>query len=169
MTNIDFARIVAQHYEPLYRFAFILTRDQTESCDLTQQTFGLWATKGPQLRDMSKVKTWLFQILHREFLGSQPPPTRFPPIEPDETAPELPVILPEPINCLDPPQVLAALAQLDPIFHAPVALFYLQDYSHLEIAEILEVPLGTIKSRLARGIGQLQQLMFSDLGLKQST
>ena len=168
MTDIDFARIVAQHYEPLYQFAFSLTRDQPESCDLTQQTFCIWATKGHQLRDLSKVKTWLFTTLHREFLNSRRRQTRFPHIELDETAPELPVILPEAVNRLDTQQVLAALAQLDAIFQDPVALFYLQDYSYKEIAEILEVPIGTVISRLARGIGQLLRLMFRDIGMGQS-
>jgi RNA polymerase sigma-70 factor (ECF subfamily) len=40
-----------------------------------------------------------------------------------------------------------------------VALFYLEDYSYKEIAEVLEVPLGTVKSRIARGLGHLQQLI----------
>jgi RNA polymerase sigma-70 factor (ECF subfamily) len=42
-----------------------------------------------------------------------------------------------------------------------VVLFYLEDYSYNEIAEILAVPLGTVKSRIARGIAQLQ-MMFSE-------
>ena len=55
--------------------------------------------------------------------------------------------------------MLAALSRLDEIYQAPVALFYLQDYSYNEIAEILDVPLGTVKSRLARGLGRLHQLL----------
>ena len=168
MTAPDFAQLVAQHYEPLYRFAFSLTRDETDSCDLTHQTFCTWAIKGHQLRDLSKVKTWLFTTLHREFLSSRRRQIRFPHIELDETTPELPVISPEAVNRLETQHVLAALAQVDAIFQAPVALFYLQDYSYKEIAEILEVPIGTVKSRLARGIGQLQRLMFRDIGMGQS-
>ena len=57
----------ADYYRPLYQFAFTLTRDEADACDLTQQTFYIWARKGHQLRDQSKVKTWLFTTLHREF------------------------------------------------------------------------------------------------------
>jgi hypothetical protein len=54
--KLDFETLVANHYQPLYQFAFSLTRDEAESCDLTQQTFYIWAAKGQQLRDLSKVK-----------------------------------------------------------------------------------------------------------------
>jgi len=55
--------------------------------------------------------------------------------------------------------VLQSLAQVDQVYQAPVALFYLEEYSYKEIAEILEVPMGTVKSRIARGIAQLQRLL----------
>jgi RNA polymerase sigma-70 factor (ECF subfamily) len=155
----DFEVLVAQHYEPLYQFAFSLTRDEAESCDLTQQTFCIWAGKGHQLRDALKVKTWLFTTLHREFLGARRRQKRFPHVELEEAGLELPVISPDAISRLDAAQVLHALAQVDEIYQAPVALFYLQDYSYKEIAEILDVPLGTVKSRLARGLGKLHQLL----------
>jgi RNA polymerase sigma-70 factor (ECF subfamily) len=70
MTAPDFETIVAAYYEPLYQFAFSLTRSESDACDLTQQTFYVWATKGHQLRDASKVKSWLFTTLHRGFLES---------------------------------------------------------------------------------------------------
>ena len=41
-----------------------------------------------------------------------------------------------------------------------MALFYLEDYSYNEIASILEVPLGTVKSRIARGLAQLKELVL---------
>jgi RNA polymerase sigma-70 factor (ECF subfamily) len=53
--------------------------------------------------------------------------------------------------------VLQSLAQLEEIFQAPLALFYLEDHSYKEIADILGVPLGTVKSRISRGIAQLHQ------------
>jgi RNA polymerase sigma-70 factor (ECF subfamily) len=157
--GLDFERLVACYYEPLYQFAFSLARDESDACDLTQQTFCIWAAKGHQLRDVSKVKTWLFTTLHREFLGTRRRQTRFPHIELEFAATELPVVSPPTVNRLDAGPALEALARLDEIYQAPVALFYLQDCSYNEIAEILDVPLGTVKSRLTRGLGRLHQLL----------
>ena len=158
----DFDGLVTAYYRMLYQFAFSLARDEADACDITQQTFCIWAEKGHQLRDKSKVKTWLFTTLHREFLGSRRLQNKFHHIEIEFAAEELPVVLPVSVNRLDTAQLLAALAKLDEIYQAPVALFYLQDCSYHEIAEILDVPLGTVKSRLARGLGKLHQLLSDD-------
>jgi len=158
----DFESLVALYYEPLYQFAFSLARAESDACDLTQQTFYVWAAKGHQLRDVSKVKTWLFTTLHREFLATRRRQTRFPHVELEGAAAELPVVSPAAVNRLDTAQILAVLAHMAEIYQAPVALFYLQDCSYNEIAEILGVPLGTVKSRLARGLGRLQQLLADE-------
>lgn len=160
--SLDFDGLVAQFYEPLYQFAFSLTREEAGACDLTQQTFCVWATKGHQLRDASKVKTWLFTTLHREFLGSRRRQNRFPHVDLEGAENELPVVSPAAVSRLDTAQMLAALSRLDEIYQAPVALFYLQDCSYNEIAEILGVPLGTVKSRLTRGLGRLHQLLADE-------
>jgi len=158
--KLDFESLVSRYYSSLYQFAFSLTRTDTEASDLTQQTFYVWATKGHQLRDVSKVKTWLFTTLHREFLEKQRRQTRFPHFELNQIDGELPNISPEMVNRLDSRTVLQALARVDVSYQAPLALFYLEDHSYKEIAEILEVPLGTVKSRLSRGIAQLQQILM---------
>ena len=160
--SLDFESLVAVYYEPLYQFAFSLTRDEADACDLVQQTFCIWANKGHQLRDITKVKTWLFTTLHREFLGARRKLVRFPQVELENAEAELPVVSPPTGSRLDSAQVLALLAQLDEVYQAPVALFYLQDYSYNEIAVILEVPLGTVKSRLSRGLGHLHQLLTGE-------
>jgi RNA polymerase sigma factor (sigma-70 family) len=165
--NVEFESLVTRFYAPLYQFAFSLTRIEADACDLTQQTFTIWATKGHQLRDASKVKTWLFTTLHREFLDSRRRQTRFPHMELDASEAELPVVSPNAVSSLDISHVLSTLARVDDVFQAPVSLFYLQDCSYNEIAEILGVPLGTVKSRLARGIIQLQQLLARDIAASQ--
>lgn len=159
----DFEGLVARYYEPLYQFAFSLTRSEADACDLTQQTFYVWATKGDQLRDPEKVKTWLFTTLHRQFLESRRRQIRFPHQELAAAEFELPVILPSAISQLDTALVLATLGRVDETFQAPVSLFYLHDHSYKEIAEILELPLGTVKSRISRGLGQMQKLLARDL------
>jgi RNA polymerase sigma-70 factor (ECF subfamily) len=161
--SLDFENLVAEYYEPLYRFAFSLTRDEANACDLVQQTFYIWAAKGHQLRDASKVKTWLFTTMRREFLESRRRQTRFPHVELDIAADELPPAPPLPANRLDTAHVVQTLALMDETYRAPVALFYLEDCSYNQIAEILQVPLGTVKSRLSRGLAQLQQLLARDI------
>jgi len=163
-----FERIVREHYEPLYRFALSLARAESDAQDLTQHTFYVWARKGHQLRDQSKVKTWLFTTLHREFLMSRRRHGRFPHYDLDEVANELPTSAPTVADRHDSLQVLAALAGLDEIHQAAVALFYLEDFSYREIALILEVPIGTVKSRLSRGIQQLKEILSKDMSHMES-
>ena len=160
---MDFEGVVARYYEPLYRFAFSLARTESDACDLTQQTFYVWAAKGHQLRDQTKVKTWLFTTLHRQFLVGRRRQTRFPHHELGEVEFELPVVTPSFASRVDGALVLRALGQVDEHFQAAIALFYLEDYAYKEIAEILDVPLGTVKSRIARGIAQLQKLLAADI------
>ena len=157
--ELDFEGLVNLYYASLYRFALSLTRKESDACDLTQQTFYVWATKGHQLQDPSKVKSWLFTTLHREFLEMYRRHKRFPHFQLEEVSHELPNIEPELVNRLDSAALLSLLGQVNPVFHAPVALFYLEDYPYKEIAEILAVPMGTVKSRIARGISQLQALL----------
>src|SRR5258707_9534586 len=160
--SLEFESLVARYYRSLYKFAYSLTQVEADACDLTQQTFYVWARKGHQLRDVTKVKTWLFTTLHREFLESRRRQTRFPHYELEQVDSELPSVSPARVNQLDSPRVVQALSQVDEVYQAPVALFYLQECSYKEIADILAVPMGTVKSRIARGISQLQKMLASD-------
>jgi RNA polymerase sigma-70 factor (ECF subfamily) len=164
MNSTDiFEAIVSEHYEALYRFALTLTRAESDACDLTQHTFYVWATKGQQMRDPAKVKSWLFTTLYRAFLAVKRKQDRFPHLvlTPDD-AEEMPAESPDPSRQADAGQVLPALAKVDEVFQAALALYYLNDYSYKEIAAILEVPVGTVKSRIARGIIQLREILNGD-------
>lgn len=155
----DFEQLVTTHYESLYRFALSLTQREAEACDLTQQTFYLWASKGHQLRDKSKVKSWLFTTLHHEFLGSRRRGNRFPHHGIDQVEHELPTVSPTVINDLDGSTVMEAMMQVDELYRAPLMLFYLEDHSYQEIADVLEIPTGTVMSRLSRGKAQIRELL----------
>jgi RNA polymerase sigma-70 factor, ECF subfamily len=157
-----FEAIVRDFYEPLFRFALSLARTESDAQDLTQHTFYIWARKGHQPRDTSKVKMWLFTTLHREFLMKRRKHTRFQHYELDEVAAELPVFAPNIANQLDSSHALTAVGKLDEIYRPAIILFYLECCSYKEIAAILDVPLGTVKSRLARAIQELRQMLLAD-------
>lgn len=156
VAGVDFERLVNAHYAALYRFAFSLAKNAMQAADLTQQTFYLWAAKGHQLRDTSKVKTWLFTTLYREFLGGQRHEVRFPKVGLDE-APEQMAPAPSVYEKIDAAAAVEALQALEENYRAPLTLFYLKQFSYAEIAEVLEVPIGTVMSRLSRGKEILRQ------------
>ena len=156
----EFERLVNAYYGPLYQFALSLTHAEAEASDMTQQAFCIWAAKGHQLRDASKARTWLFTTLHREFLKKRRRERHFPHYQLDEVRIELPSTEPAVAERLDGARVLDALAGLPEVFRAPLALFYVGEHSYKEIAEILDVPIGTVQSRIARGKAQLQEMLM---------
>jgi RNA polymerase sigma-70 factor (ECF subfamily) len=157
MNNEAFPQLVEAHYAALYRFALSLTRREADACDLTQQTFFIWAKKGSALRDAAKAKTWLFTTLYREFLRGRRREARVSAIEDLPPAQqEIADDDPDLIAKLDAPLVMQALQEVEAVFREPLTLFYLQDLSYLEIAEILDVPIGTVMSRLSRGKAHLR-------------
>ena len=157
-----FTQLVEAHYTALYRFALSLAKSPADASDLAQQTFLIWATSGHALRDPAKAKTWLFTTLFREFLRLRRRGQRFPSLEdltpverdpPDRTR--------EAAGTPDASLVMKALQEIDPAYREPLTLFYLQEQSYLEIAQILSVPIGTVMSRLYRGKRQLRSLLKS--------
>ena len=86
---------------------------------------------------------------------------RFPHVELIDGNEDLPSISPDVVQRLDAAQVLEFLGQVQEPYRAALSLFYLEDCSYKEIAEILEIPLGTVRSRISRGIAQLQQSVLA--------
>ncbi len=162
-----FTQLVDAHYAPLYRFALSLTKNTSDACDLTQQTFFIWAQKGSQMRDSAKSKSWLFTTLYREFLRTRRRAEHvralehLPMAEADPAAPEVDVVA-----GMDANLVVEALHEVDEVYRVPLTLFYLEEMAYKEIAETLEVPIGTVMSRLSRGKAQLRAtLVRKDSGL----
>jgi RNA polymerase sigma-70 factor (ECF subfamily) len=65
------------------------------------------------------------------------------------------------LNAFDSATVLQALHEIEEPFRAPLTLFYLEQFSYHEIADILRVPIGTVMSRLSRGKALLRRRLFS--------
>lgn len=159
----DFSALVDDYYQSLYRFALSLIRNETEASDLVQQTFLIWARKGDSLKDASKVKSWLFTTLYREFIRSNRRNKRM------DLAEEEPMELMLPPTEVDYPAkvdsqiLMQRLQDLDETYREPIVLFYLEDLSYKEIADILTIPIGTVMSRLSRGKVALKKLLLTNL------
>jgi RNA polymerase sigma-70 factor (ECF subfamily) len=159
MGDPDFESAVDRFYAGLYSFALSLARNEPEAWDLTHQTFSVWAKKSYQLREPSKLKSWLFRTLYREFLGSRRRQKRFPERELEVCHEELPPIASTVANDVDGKTIVQALQGLDEEHRAALTLFYLRDHSYREIAEVLDIPIGTVMSRLARGKQALREAL----------
>jgi RNA polymerase sigma-70 factor (ECF subfamily) len=157
MPSDVFTQLVDAHYTPLFRFALSLTKSSSDAGDLTQQTFFIWAKHGHGLRDAGKAKSWLFTTLYREFLRGRRKADRvvaleeLGPVEADPPAPDVDVVA-----GMDAGLVVEALQEVDELYRVPLTLFYLQDLAYREIADLLDVPIGTVMSRLSRGKAQLR-------------
>jgi RNA polymerase sigma-70 factor (ECF subfamily) len=159
----EFAELVDSYYQALFRFGVSLTRDADRAADLVQETFCIWAEKGDQLRDRTKAKTWLFTTLHREFLNQRRRAAKFSDTElNEELIGELASPEGDAERQMDGSRALEILGSLDETYRAPLALFYLQQHSYKEIAVILDVPIGTVMSRLSRGKEMLRRQMTAE-------
>jgi RNA polymerase sigma-70 factor (ECF subfamily) len=160
--GVDYDWAVEQFYETLYKFAFGLSGNESDAADLTQDTYRVLLTKGGQIRDGQKLKRWLFTTLYRKFLGQRRHNTRFPEVQVETAEWEFPAIDSSADERVDANGVVAALQTLDEKFRAPLVLFYLQELSYREIAAVLDIPIGTIMSRLARGKEILRKRLEGD-------
>ena len=160
--DLDFATLARQYYQPLYRFGLSLSRNESDASDLVQQTFLIWAKKGSSLRDPTRVKSWLFTTLYREYLRVRRRVAPFVNQEPDVLEAEMPIVAPEVFTSLDANQAVEALQAVDEIYRAPLTLYYLEHLSYKEIAESLSVPIGTVMSRLSRGKIQLKNALLKN-------
>lgn len=159
MNEADYEQAVNSFYEGLYRFAFGLCGNTDDACELTQEAFARLLAKGGQLRDHSKMKAWLFTTLYRIYLGWKRREAQHPHLEIDSVEEELPLVTPETMDKLEAETVSQSLLALEERFRVPLALFYFENHSYKEISKLLDVPVGTIMSRLARGKELMRKLL----------
>jgi len=155
----DVTPIVDRLYGSLYQFAIGLTRSESDAADLVQQTFLSLSQRLHQIRDFSKIKCWLFTTLRRNFLIKVRHRRKHPEVEFLPDVHDLPTVDPDPWISLDASSVRAALLQVDETYRTALELFYLGNLSYREIGEALEIPIGTVMSRLSRGKGQLRSIL----------
>jgi RNA polymerase sigma-70 factor (ECF subfamily) len=151
--------VIREHYRGLYLYALSLSRKPADAADLTQQTAVIFATKWSGIRDVSRVKPWLYTTLHREFLKSRRSQSRIVSME-DQAPAEQPSSEASQERSHDGSAAMRALHSLEEPHRSVLALHYLDDLSYREIAEALEVPIGTVMSRLSRAKDAIRRLLF---------
>ena len=82
-----------------------------------------------------------------------------------DTLPEIPERASEPIHPVDSAQLQTALDALPEVFRTPIILYYFEEFSYKDIAEQMNVPLGTVMSRLARAKTFLRERLMDDADL----
>jgi RNA polymerase sigma-70 factor (ECF subfamily) len=167
--DLEFESLVNFYYRDLYRFGLSLTGSEADAADLTQETFYIWANKGHQLKNPGNVKGWLFTTLHREFLKSC---RRLKRVANEPVGEDALSLADVPVDCanrIDSQTLLHFLSEIDEDFRAPLVLYYMEDLSYKEIADVLAIPLGTVQSRIARAkIQLLRRLSETNLPLEQT-
>ena len=155
----DLDRLVKDHYQTLYRFAFRLCGRSGEAEDLTQETFCQAQLKLHQLRDAAAARGWLFSILRNAYLHRLRSVKGIRLVSLDEIG-EVPERTDFDLPEVDAVQLQQALDQLPEAFRTPLVLYFFEDFSYREIAEQMEVPVGTVMSRLARAKEHLRNRLL---------
>lgn len=153
-------RMVDDHYAALYRYAYRLSGSPADAEDLTQEAFCKAQLNLAQLRDPGRAKPWLFSILRNAYLHRVRAEKQQHCVPLDGVG-DLAESLPEPLPEVDPEQLQQALDQLDELYRTPIILYYFEDFGYREIAEQMDLPVGTVMSRLARAKAYLRARLTS--------
>ncbi|MGC1273044.1 MAG: RNA polymerase sigma factor [Planctomycetaceae bacterium] len=151
----EVAALVDAHYANLYRYAYRLSGGAADAEDLTQQAFLTAQEKLDQLRTAENAKAWLFAIVRNTYLKTRRG-RRASGTIPLQNIAEL-ALLPDDPPDLTGEEIGQLLAELPDDFRLPLILFYFEDMSYRDIATALELPIGTVMSRLSRGKSHLRQ------------
>jgi RNA polymerase sigma-70 factor (ECF subfamily) len=168
MSRQDFEQVVLPHRPALYGHALALTRNADEAEDLVQETT-LRALRGfESFRADGPVRAWLLTILRNLFINSYRTKVRAPrsisldslenpdPVIPVEPGPERQVLSRLENEALD-----RAVANLAPGYRDVLILSDMRGLTYQEISEQLDLPIGTVRSRLSRARNRVRRALFA--------
>jgi RNA polymerase sigma-70 factor, ECF subfamily len=166
--SADFEQLALPLFASLYNHAFWLTRNQAEAEDLVQETFTKSLRAFDTFEPGTNFKAWIFRILRNTFLttrtGIAASRTVFLEDHPDtfDTAGPTPE---DTLIRLDNQAALhTALEQLQPQLREALLLYDVEEIKYKDIAVILDVPIGTVMSRISRARRTLRQILLPQLG-----
>lgn len=165
-----FEKLVLTYEKQIYNLALRMTANPDDAMDLSQETF-LRAWRGlASYRFDSAFATWLYRLASNvciDFLRRQKKQKIVPLYHADDEDTERELSLPEPgpgpeeqiLQRLEQEQVAKALTQLEPEYREALVLCVVNGLSYTEIARILDVKEGTVKSRIARAREKMRKLV----------
>lgn len=165
------ARTDATKYiDGLYRYALILTRNPTEAEDLVQETYVHAIQAMGRLRPATSMKGWLFTIMRNAWLNQLRKVRNGPQMVGFEAGDEVINRVVELslgphdlcVSKMEAVQVQAAIQELPAEFREIILMREYEDLSYREIASVIDCPIGTVMSRLARARASLRQLLWTE-------
>lgn len=155
-----FDALIARWHEPLWKYLRRLTGDDDTAAEAVQEVW-LRVLRGmPRLRDAGRLRAWIFGIARRVMMDRLREKYAEPTLLSTDD-----VHLEGAADTSDLEEELALLNQelsrLPPVERDVVAFFYLQELTLAEIAEIVGIPVGTVKSRLFRARHLLRNQLMS--------
>jgi RNA polymerase sigma-70 factor (ECF subfamily) len=169
----DFKAATMPFMDALYNTAYRMTRNAQDAEDLVQETYFKAYRYYDKFQEGTNLKAWLFRIMKNTFINNYrknqrvPPQSDFADLEGglesrvrDDAAGRIKNPEEEFLTNIVDEQVQEAMDSLPTDYRMAVVLADLENFSYKEIAEILEVPVGTVMSRLYRGRKLLEEAML---------
>jgi len=158
---------LSAYADGLYAYAMVLSRNSAEAADLVQETYVRALRASGSLRPDSNVKSWLFTILRniwRNQLRDERAAPKIAELDSDENLADVAVAtFANPydiyVRKLQRERVRTAILQLPVEFREIIILREYEELSYIEIANVLQCPVGTVMSRLARARSRLGILL----------
>ncbi len=152
---MDMPALVQCHHAVVYRYAFRLSGNAADAEDLSQQAFLIAQRKIHQIREPEKARAWLLAVVRTCFLKGLRKVRPMLAQDVDLLVEQVPDAAHVP-DQIDKQEVADALGELPDEFRLVLLMFYFEELSYQEIAEQLEIPIGTVMSRLSRAKGHLR-------------
>jgi RNA polymerase sigma factor (sigma-70 family) len=173
---VEFARLLRDHVPAFYRSAYRWTGAVDRAEDLVQQLLLRLYPRLAELRKLDQIRPWALRVMYRIFVDQlrreRSSPVQFgadPVVDDEGTAGEDEAWLdpgPGPQELseqeLTQERVLRAWEQLGEEHRVVLAMHDIEDYTLPELAQIMEIPLGTLKSRLHRARARLRELLAEE-------
>ncbi len=177
-----FERLIEPHLEAMYRFAFRLTTQQLDAEDLVQDVVVKLYPRLEELEAVEQLRPWLNRVLYRQFIDSlrrkgrqaDRPVTELEEVGDNHWLDAQSADLPDITEQLDSeklgPALSAVLQEMTPDQRTLMLLYDVDGWSQEDISRVLDIPLGTVKSRVHRCRATLRKKLlehpelFSDYG-----